>query len=261
MLTSKFECRIGKQERLKASKTKLEDKIGPGTYKVKSCFETAVAGAVPFTKADYYRGRNSVQPREKQKHLMPGPGTYAVGWTDEFEATPNLRTKRTTGKFTEKLATVKAILGGRAKRDTMGVSTEKTDQPGPGSYESGKVDAMFERMMHKGLKINGTLHNKSSCFLSTSNSEENLQKLKEKKSSVQPLVPAPGQYDVERSIEYVTKNPHKPSIGNANRFNGVGIGKASAITPAPTFDPSNLDLDSTHREFPKNSFPRQPRFS
>ena len=50
--------RIGKQERLSANRR--ENKLGPGTYQLTSVFETNAPGSVPFTKADYYRGKNSV---------------------------------------------------------------------------------------------------------------------------------------------------------------------------------------------------------
>ena len=38
------------------------------------------------------------------------------------------------------------------------------------------------------------------------------------------------------------------------------MGATNTVTPAPCFDPGNLDLDSTHRVFPRNSFPKQTRF-
>ena len=46
----------------------------------------------------------------------------------------------------QKLAQVQPILGGRSKREGLGVSKEAAHWPGPSSYE-GNVDSLYERMV------------------------------------------------------------------------------------------------------------------
>ena len=110
-------------------------------------------------------------------------------------------------------------------------------------------------MIKKTIKLHGVVNNTSACFLRSSSSEEHLKLFKKKKKSV-PAPPAPGKYDVQRSLEFVTKGSRKQSLGRTKRFTVVGLGATNTVTPAPCFDPSNLDLDSTHRVFPRNSFPK-----
>ena len=50
-------------------------------------------------------------------------------------------------------------------------------------------------------------------------------------------------------------------MGKTKRFSTIGMGVTNTLTPAPKYDSSNLELDSTHRVFPKNSFPKQSRWS
>ena len=80
-LTSDFNLKksngysIGKTKRL--VKVGSYEKIGPGSYPMVSTFTKDSVGGLPFQKADYYRSKNSVQPREKAKMFFPGPGQYS----------------------------------------------------------------------------------------------------------------------------------------------------------------------------------------
>ena len=249
---------IGRQKRLQRNHS--QEKLGPGAYPLKTPFEQDAVGGLPFQRADYYRSKGSVQPREKQKMSFPGPGTYSSNFnTTHAQISPSA--KATVGRFGEDIKKVHVVLGGRTKRDALALHKDRVNWPGPCSYEGDAVTSLYERMVLKNIKLNGGVYNKSAAFLRTSNSEEHLEKLKEKKKK-SVAVPAPGHYkNLHNSIERVSPKARKPFIPTEKRFSHVGMNVTICPTPGPKFDPSNLDLDSTHREFPKASFPKQTRFS
>ena len=83
------------------------------------------------------------------------------------------------GRFGEHIEKTNVVIGGRTKRDGLPVSKDAPYWPGPSSYIE-NVNSLYERMILKNIKLNGGMNMKSSAFMRCSNSEEHLQKLKEK---------------------------------------------------------------------------------
>ena len=121
------------------------------------------------------------------------------------------------------------VIGGRAKRDTLEISKEKLNWPGPSNYE-GNVTQLYERMLRRNVQLNGKQAVNSAQFMSSSNSEKQLRLLKQKKQSM-PDPPAPGRYEVERSERMVKKRTPQQAMGKTKRFSASGMD--NLVTPAP----------------------------
>ena len=68
----------------------------------------------------------------------------------------------------------------------------------------------------------------------------------------------PGQYEVFNSKEITEKDKRYSKIGKGRRF--VGLFQKS-LSPGPKYQTQNVVKDSSHRNLPAISFPKETRFS
>ena len=127
--------------------------VGPGQYQLESIFEKRKAAGQKFSTDADKRSLSYIEPHLRQINSNPGPGSYNPALNKIGKKVNSKRSSRglnKKGRGSSFSRQNMSILGGIAKRDTVGLSDDRIQFPGPADYDS-RGPGMAERLRRKGL--------------------------------------------------------------------------------------------------------------